>query len=375
MCYRVCELIQLLHSCSERTTRYGAIEQLGQIGIGREDAIDALISVVRLTTDEPTRWLAIENLSQIAIGHSTAIDTLIEILPTSRPPTKELFAKYLPPMLGNNSSAITSLANIARTESDETTLRAVAAILGKVNTNKSAAIGTLIHLAYNTSNSYTLMRVINSLTWLKANTNDAIFVYLYLIKNKADDDIRTAAISALQKIVLEEQIIELISVLQQRYIFCMAGVTILMGLLSCIKLPAQIMSRIMRGFHNVAEQIVRKIILHFMSQIKVLQEKLRIGENILECYLVATVLGETGLATNKMLDNVLEIIHKEQHTAFRTLGYYSLARMTISNLATQEKLIEIMSTAKDEEERQDIAFALREAEKLKTQRLEINGEL
>ena len=362
----VCQSIQLLQTSEDRATQKQAIKQLGQIGIGREDAINALVEVVRLTPDEPTRWLAIENLSQIATGDSNAVDTLVELLPTSRPPTQQLIAKYLLLMLDNNPSAVTAIANIAHTTKDEVTRQAVAAILGKVNTNNSAAIDALVSLAYNSSTDETLMRVIYALRQLKANSNNVILAELYLIRN---DSIQAAAIGALREIVLDPEIIKAISALQERYMWRMSGVAILMGLLSLIKFP------FMREFYILAEKAIQKIILISTREIKILKKRLDLGENILECYLIATVLGEMGLATNETLNKVLEILQQDQHPAFRTFGYYSLARMTISNLASQEKLIELQSTAKHEEERQSITFALTEAEKLKTEILQMHGQV
>ena len=379
MCESLCELIELLHTTEERTTRYRAIAQLGQIGTGREDAIDALTEIVRFTPDEPTRWLAIENLSQIAIGHSTAVETLIDLLAIGRPPTKELVAKYLPPMLGDNSSAVTALANIPRTESDEITLRALAAILGQVSTNKSAAIDALIHLVYKTSDSHTWMRSLNSLTQLKANTNDAILVYLYLIRNKS---VQTLAISALKKSVLESEVIEASSqLLRCSSILAMGGFHLCKCLLSLIlasmKLPETVLIQNLPIFYNSFQRLDRLMSRLSNSQMKILQKKLREAkpENFLERYLIASELGEVGLATSETLDIVLKSLQQEQHRAFRTLGYYSLAKMTASNLAIADMLTEFLSTAKDEDERQSLTWALKEAEKVKIDRLGLPRDL
>ena len=379
MCDRVCELIQLLHTSEERTNRYGAIEQLGQIGTGREDAIDALTEIVRFTPDEPTRWLAIENLSKIATGHSTAVDTLIEMLAIGRPPTKELVAKYLPPMLGDNSSAVTALANIPRTESDEITLRALAAILGQVSTNKSAAIDALIHLVYKTSDSHTWMRAIDSLTQLKAKSNDAIFVYLYLIRNN-NYYLQNRAISALKNIVLDGQIIEASSkLLRCSSILAMGGFHLCKCLLSLIltamKLPETVYTKSLPIFYNSFQRLNRLISRLSNGQMRCLQKKLRTSENLLERYLIARELGEVGLATSATFHIVLKSLKQEQHRDFRTFGYYSLAKMTASNLASVEKLTELLSTAKDEDERQSITWALKEAEKLKIDRLDLPRDI
>ena len=359
------ELINVLHSSQDRMVLQQTIAQLGEIGTRQEEAINALIDIVRLTSDEPTRWVAIESLSKIAANHLKAIDTLIDLLPTSRPPTAHIIARYLPSMIGDNSSAASSLANVARISEDEAILRAVTDILGQIRSSASDKIEGLIYLAYNSSNKTTLVRVIDSLKQLKADSPNAILAYLYLMRHYY---LRNYAIDALSVVTLDPKVSQTLSQLKESYILAIATIPIriLWAVVSNLSILIGVPARIVEGVPKPAMKVTA-VFRQFMggsaNQIKALKKTLNNTQNPLECYLIARRLARLNLATTDVVKSVLKHLQQEQPPAFRTLGYDSIASMSRNNPSCISLLIKSLSKTQDVEERQGIIMALGQVEK------------
>jgi Protein of unknown function (DUF1822) len=61
----IAALIQQLSSGNDEIQRQCAAKQLGEIGVGNSNAIQALVSLLRSTSDDETLWVAVESLQKL----------------------------------------------------------------------------------------------------------------------------------------------------------------------------------------------------------------------------------------------------------------------------------------------------------------------
>lgn len=85
-------LIERLQSESDERNRQQVAKQLGQIGRGNPDAIDALTELISTTEDEETLWTAVESLWQIAPDCPAAGVRRAKLFQLGQQPTSETVA-------------------------------------------------------------------------------------------------------------------------------------------------------------------------------------------------------------------------------------------------------------------------------------------
>lgn len=145
------ELIDILETSTNWSTRWEAAESLGEIGKDNETAISALVKLLETTTNESTRILAASSLGQIGTGNETAISALVKLLETSTDEnTRRQAASRLGQIDPGNETAISAVFKLLETTRDRNTRSAALEILGKIATGNEMAIKKLIKLLNST---------------------------------------------------------------------------------------------------------------------------------------------------------------------------------------------------------------------------------
>jgi NACHT domain/HEAT repeats/PBS lyase HEAT-like repeat len=151
--YAINTLVQLLKQFDFRYSSYlshNGFQELCRVCVGNEEAIDALIKLLRRPELEPNlRSEAAKALGQIAVGNEKAIDTLLKLL---REPELENIlyynaAKALGQINVGNEEAIGALIKLLREPKLEPNLRSEAAkAFSQIAVGNEKAIDTLIKL-------------------------------------------------------------------------------------------------------------------------------------------------------------------------------------------------------------------------------------
>ncbi|MGK7874623.1 MAG: CHAT domain-containing protein [Xenococcaceae cyanobacterium] len=133
---RIEELIELLGTSKDESTRWQAAESLGKIGTGNPKAIEGLIELLGTSKDESTRREAAESLGKIGTGNLKAIEGLIELLRTSKDVLiRREAAESLEKIGTGNPIAIEGLRELLHTSQSEYTHWLVSQILGKIDSS------------------------------------------------------------------------------------------------------------------------------------------------------------------------------------------------------------------------------------------------
>jgi HEAT repeat protein len=128
---------------------------MNQLTNDNNTSVEVLLDLITNTSNELIRWQALQNLGKLSIGNEQAIAILIEQMIIGRTPTRRIAAQSLAKIAQGNSQTIKTLAHLAQTTSDEITREAIAFALGLIGQGNLEAINTLIYLSQNSSDPYT----------------------------------------------------------------------------------------------------------------------------------------------------------------------------------------------------------------------------
>ncbi|MCC5642889.1 HEAT repeat domain-containing protein [Nostoc sp. CHAB 5824] len=201
-------------------TRWQAAFSLEKIGSGNQKAIDALVELIgKPQLDDHTRSLAASSLGKIGSGNQKAIDALVELIgkPQLDDHTRRQAASSLGKIGSGNQKAIDALVElIGKPQLDDTTRRQAASILGEIGSGNQKAIDALVELIGKPQlDDTTRSLAAHSLGEIGSGNQKAIDALVELIgKPQLDDYIRRLAAESLEKIMLEEQMPSVVTMLK-----------------------------------------------------------------------------------------------------------------------------------------------------------------
>ncbi|MBN3960769.1 HEAT repeat domain-containing protein, partial [Nostoc sp. NMS8] len=201
-------------------TRRLAVSSLGQIGFGNQKAIAALVDLIgKPQLDDDIRWQAAESLGQIDPGNQKAIAALVELIgnPQLDDDIRWLTAESLGKIDPCNQKAIDALVElIGKPQLNNSTRWQVAKSLGQIGSGNQKAIAALVELIGKPELDDDIRRLAAySLVKIDPSNQKAIDALVELIgKPQLDDDTRRLAAYSLGRIMLEEQMPSVITVLK-----------------------------------------------------------------------------------------------------------------------------------------------------------------
>ncbi|MBD2411723.1 HEAT repeat domain-containing protein [Nostoc calcicola FACHB-3891] len=201
-------------------TRRQAAESLGKIGSGNQKAIDALVELIgKPQLNDYTQRQAAESLGKIGSGNQKAIDALVELIgnPQLDYFTRKQAAESLEEIDSGNQKAIDALVKlIDKPQLNDYTRREAAESLGKIGSGNQKAIDALVELIGNPQlDDFTRWQAADSLGEIDSGNQKAIDVLVELIaKPQLNDSTQWQAADSLEKIMLEEQMPSVVTVLK-----------------------------------------------------------------------------------------------------------------------------------------------------------------
>nr|MDZ8287844.1 HEAT repeat domain-containing protein [Nostoc sp. ChiSLP01] len=201
-------------------TRWEAASNLGEIGSGNQKAIAALVELIgNPQLDDYTRRRAAESLGKIGSGNQKAIAALVELIgkPQLDDSIRRQAADSLVKIDSGNQTAIDALVKlIANPQLDDSTRRQAADSLVKIGSGNQKVIDVLVELITNPQlDDYTRWQAAKSLGEIGSSNQKAIAALVELIgKPQLHDSIRWQVASSLEKIMLEEQMPNVVTVLK-----------------------------------------------------------------------------------------------------------------------------------------------------------------
>ncbi|MEH2151439.1 HEAT repeat domain-containing protein [Nostoc sp.] len=215
-------------------TRLLAAYSLEKVGSGNQKAIDNLVELIgKLGLDDSTQSRAAYSLGKIGSGNSKAIAALVELIdkPQLDDKTRLQAASSLGEIDPGNQKAIDALVElIGKLGLDDSTQSRAAYSLGKIGSGNSKAIDALVvELIGNEKAIAALVELIDkpqldndtrrqaadSLGEIDPGNQKAIaFLVELFSKPQLDDDTRRKAAESLEKIMLEEQMPSVVTVLK-----------------------------------------------------------------------------------------------------------------------------------------------------------------
>ncbi|BAY16612.1 hypothetical protein NIES21_24420 [Anabaenopsis circularis NIES-21] len=225
----IAALVQLLHSQDvDYTTRMKAVESLGKIDPGNQDAIAALVQLLQSKdVSDYARWMA-DGWDGIYIGTqdeiaADEIAALVQLLHSKNVDgdTRKKAADSLGEIDPGNQDVITALVQLLHSKNvDGETRRKTAYSLGKIGTGNQDAITALVQLLQSKYVDYTTrMKAVESLGKIDPGNQDVIAALVQLLQSKdVDDDTRRQAAASLGEIGTGNQdaITALVQLLQSK---------------------------------------------------------------------------------------------------------------------------------------------------------------
>ncbi|MBN4006958.1 HEAT repeat domain-containing protein [Nostoc sp. LPT] len=202
------------------TQRAAVAYSLGAIGSGNQKAIDTLVELIgKPQLDDDTRLLAAENLGKIDPGNQKAIDALVEFIgkPQLDDDTRMQALYSLGEIGSGDQKAIDALVElVGKPQLDDDTRSLAADRLGKIDPGNQKAIAALIELIEKPQLDYfARMHAAQSLREIGSGNQKAIAALVELIGNpQLDDSTRRLVAESLGKIMLEEQMPSVVTVLK-----------------------------------------------------------------------------------------------------------------------------------------------------------------
>lgn len=205
---RVSELIHLLFSSHEET-RSLAVERLGKIGQGNQEAITALIDLLySLKRNQFTLNQVAESLGEIGQGNQKAITALIDFLfsPSINQFALNQVAESLEKIGQGNQEAITVLTDLLSSpdELDELTRYQAAQSLERIDPGNQEAITVLRDILQSPTNDFICAEVASRLGRIDTSNQEAIAALTKLLSS-SNKKIYYQAASYLEQILQKEQ--------------------------------------------------------------------------------------------------------------------------------------------------------------------------
>ncbi|WP_138502919.1 HEAT repeat domain-containing protein [Nostoc sp. PA-18-2419] len=197
-----------------------AAESLEKIDPGNQKAIDVLVELIgKPQLDDDTRRRAAESLGEIDPGNQKAIDALVELIgePQLDDDTRRRAAESLGKIDSGNQKAIDALVElIGNPQLNDRTRRQVAESLEKIDPGNQKVIDALVELIGKLQlYDHAQIQALFSLRQIGSGNSKAIDALMELIgKPQLDDFTLREAVSSLGKIMLEEQMPSIVTVLK-----------------------------------------------------------------------------------------------------------------------------------------------------------------
>ncbi|MEM1171022.1 MAG: HEAT repeat domain-containing protein [Cyanobacteria bacterium P01_H01_bin.35] len=204
-------LVHLLESNSDLYAHRQAAESLGKIDPGNQKAIDALVHLVGSTSDHYTRLQAVVSLGKIGTGNQKAIDALVHLVgSTSNHYTRWQAVVSLGKIGTGNQKAIDALVHLVGSTADDDICWQAVASLEKIDPGNQKVIDGWVHLLRSISNSdlYAHRQAAKSLGKINPSNEKAIYSLVHLLRSTSDPETCRLAVESLDKILAEEQIVE-----------------------------------------------------------------------------------------------------------------------------------------------------------------------
>ncbi|QYX30194.1 NACHT domain-containing protein [Sphaerospermopsis torques-reginae] len=199
-------LVDLIRISDNEDTKITAAESLVEIGNGNEYAIQALVNLIGISDNEYTKIRAAESLVKIDNGNEYAIQALVDLIRISdNEDTKITAAESLVEIGNGNEYAIQALVNLIGISDNEYTKIRAAESLVKIDNGNEYAIQALVDLIRNSDNEYTKIRAAESLLKIDNGNEYAIQALVDLIRISDDEYTKIRAAESLDKITEVEQ--------------------------------------------------------------------------------------------------------------------------------------------------------------------------
>ncbi|MEH2305086.1 HEAT repeat domain-containing protein [Nostoc sp.] len=196
------------------------LSSLVKIDPGNQKAIDALVELIgKPQLYDDILWEAAESLGKIDLGNQKVIDALVELIgkPQLNDYTLSQAAESLGEIDSGNQKAIDALVKlISKPQLDDLTRWRAAKSLGKIGSGNQKVIAALVELIGKPQlDDYTRRQAASSLGQIGSGNQKVIAALVELIsKPQLDDYTRRQAASSLEKIMLEEQMPSVVTVLK-----------------------------------------------------------------------------------------------------------------------------------------------------------------
>jgi HEAT repeat protein len=328
-------LISFLYSTAYEYISWSVTEIVGEIAVGNEQAITALIFLLNHTQDEynkPERFA--ESLGKIAVGNKQAITALISLFnDTQDEDIRWSVVEILGKIAVRNEQVIAALISLLNDTQDESIRWSVIENLGKIAVGNEQVIATLISLLNDTQDEYTCMMVVESLGEIAVGDEQVIAVLISLINDVQDRDIRWSVVESLGKIAVgNEQVIAV--------------------LISLINTTQDESIR-----WSVVESLV-KIDVGNEQAIAALISLLNTTQDKNTCRSVANILGKIAVGNEQAIAALISLLNTTQDEYTRWRVADSLGKIDVGNKQAITALISLLNSTQDEYTRWRVADSL-----------------
>jgi HEAT repeat protein/energy-coupling factor transporter ATP-binding protein EcfA2 len=197
----IANLVKLIESTSDESLRSQAVESLGKIGAGNENAIAALVLVINSTNNKYVLRQAVENLEKIGAGNENAIVAFFKIIESTS--YEYVFwhaAESLRKIGARNDDLIEALVQVINSSSDKYIRWQAAKVLGEIDPRNAVAIETLVKAINSTSNESHHVTLAKVLGEISPRNAVAIETLVKAINSTSDELTRWQAAESLGKI-------------------------------------------------------------------------------------------------------------------------------------------------------------------------------
>ncbi|MFB2974178.1 NACHT domain-containing NTPase [Aerosakkonema sp. BLCC-F183] len=197
------KLTELLTKTKSSWDKEPIAECLGLVGFGDQNAIAALLNLLKTEDNTSVREKAEEIFNKIAVGNEHKINHLIRLLnEDSDESTRREVANKLDKIAVGNEQEINHLIRLLDETYNESTRRRVANNLGNIAVGNQQAINRLIRLLDETSNESTHRRVANNLGNIAVGNQQAINRLIRLLDENSNESARRSVANILGKIAV-----------------------------------------------------------------------------------------------------------------------------------------------------------------------------